>query len=410
VTDATGLCFLSYRRSRSSDAGAIIGALRDRGIPTWQDVSDLASALTEQDLRHVLHDDATAGAVLYVTPDVEQSDVIRNIEAPIILERHHRDDRFVAVVVAAGGLDYGEIDRVLGPRVGPTYMPAWNILKIHSNPITHTDTAGVADRMLELRAAAVNEQLSPGDPLKIIVSTRTPIMKTTGWAFAADLTHRFDGRLAKPGAWETNILPGFRSIRTAIQKKSRGRSVECSGQISLVAAAALGAEFLSVSGLHATWIQDLNTFGGGQEAWSLHAKRQPTDFKADIYPARVEKEDVALILSVTHDIMDDVRSAFRDNFPFRTLVHVHRPGAVTRGAQISAGEALTVAHLAVDGVREACTVQKTRGAVHLLLAAPAGLAFLIGQLLNAFGEVRTYEHMPGSDPCYVRAATLRPSQ
>jgi hypothetical protein len=33
------------------------------------------------------------------------------------------------------------------------------------------------------------------------------------------------------------------------------------------------------------------------------------------------------------------------------------------------------------------------GTVHLFMAAPAGLAMLIGQLLNTFGAVQTYEHV-----------------
>jgi hypothetical protein len=119
---------------------------------------------------------------------------------------------------------------------------------------------------------------------------------------------------------------------------------------------------------------------------------------------------LALIVSVTHNIIDDVRASFDKDFPFRALVHAHEPamqGAARR--QLSAAEALPVAHLAVNGLRDVWSTYKVRGAVHLFLAVPAGLAFLIGQLLNGFGEVRTYEHAPGQEPCYVPAAVLRPS-
>jgi hypothetical protein len=49
------------------------------------------------------------------------------------------------------------------------------------------------------------------------------------------------------------------------------------------------------------------------------------------------------------------------------------------------------------------------GAVHLFMAAPAGLAMLVGQSLNTFGAVHTYEHVStdGSGR-YRRAALLRP--
>jgi hypothetical protein len=114
MTDATGLSFISYRRSRVNEAALVVGAQRDRGIPTWQDLADLGSGLTEDGIRQTLSDPETAGAVLLVTPEVKSSPVIREVEAPLILERHLKEDGFTAIVVAAGGLDYGDLDSALG--------------------------------------------------------------------------------------------------------------------------------------------------------------------------------------------------------------------------------------------------------------------------------------------------------
>ena len=72
MTDPTGLSFLSYRRGRAAEAKLLIEAQRDRGIPTWQDVTDLPSSPTEIELRRVLADPATANAILFVTPEVEE--------------------------------------------------------------------------------------------------------------------------------------------------------------------------------------------------------------------------------------------------------------------------------------------------------------------------------------------------
>ena len=49
------------------------------------------------------------------------------------------------------------------------------------------------------------------------------------------------------------------------------------------------------------------------------------------------------------------------------------------------------------------------GTVHLFMAAPAGIAVLVGQLLNTLGAVQTYEHLSidGSGR-YKPAALLRP--
>jgi SMODS-associated and fused to various effectors sensor domain len=48
--------------------------------------------------------------------------------------------------------------------------------------------------------------------------------------------------------------------------------------------------------------------------------------------------------------------------------------------------------------------------VHLFIAGPVGLAFLLGQLLNTFGTIRTYEHVSDhSVGHYSPAVALKPS-
>jgi hypothetical protein len=127
-------------------------------------------------------------------------------------------------------------------------------------------------------------------------------------------------------------------------------------------------------------------------------------------PDGIDATELALIVSVTHNIMADVCSCFTKNFPFRALVHVHDPHAKSEArCQLSPADAVQLAHLAVNGLRGAWNTYKVRGTVHLFLAVPAGLAFLIGQLLNGFGDVQTYEHIPTQESCYVPAAFLRPS-
>lgn len=60
MTDPTGRSFLSYKRSRSAEAALLIQAQHDHGIPTWQDVRDLGSEPTEDELRRVLADPVLA--------------------------------------------------------------------------------------------------------------------------------------------------------------------------------------------------------------------------------------------------------------------------------------------------------------------------------------------------------------
>jgi SMODS-associated and fused to various effectors sensor domain len=78
--------------------------------------------------------------------------------------------------------------------------------------------------------------------------------------------------------------------------------------------------------------------------------------------------------------------------PLRALVHVTRPGSYPHLIR-TPGEATDVALAVQHGMRTARREYGNIGTVHLFMAAPAGLAMLIGQLLNTFGAVQTYEHV-----------------
>ena len=56
---------------------------------------------------------------------------------------------------------------------------------------------------------------------------------------------------------------------------------------------------------------------------------------------------------------------------------------------VSPSQAVGVANLVVDAARAARSQYQVTGSVHLFMAVPAGLAMLIGQLLNTLGNVRT---------------------
>lgn len=106
MTDPTGRSFLSYRRARAAEAALLIEAQQDHGIPTWQDVRDLGPEPTEDGLRRILDDPSTANAVLLITPEVEKSAIIRNVEVPKIIKRAEAGNGFFVLPLAAGGLDY----------------------------------------------------------------------------------------------------------------------------------------------------------------------------------------------------------------------------------------------------------------------------------------------------------------
>ncbi|HEX6438820.1 MAG TPA: SAVED domain-containing protein, partial [Candidatus Binatia bacterium] len=57
------------------------------------------------------------------------------------------------------------------------------------------------------------------------------------------------------------------------------------------------------------------------------------------------------------------------------------------------GEAVDIIQIIGKALRAARDTFQPRGKMHLFLAVPAGLAMMLGQTLNTFGPIQTYEHI-----------------
>ena len=70
------------------------------------------------------------------------------------------------------------------------------------------------------------------------------------------------------------------------------------------------------------------------------------------------------------------------------------------------GQAVDIARKTVEAARGARNEYAVGGQVHLFMAVPAGLAMLIGQLLNTLGPIQTYEHIPSNPIGSICAGSL----
>jgi hypothetical protein len=407
MTDTTGRSFLSYKRSRRDEAALLIQAQHDHGIPTWQDVHDLGSVPTEDELRRVLADPTTASAILFITPEVENSAVIREVEVPKIIQRAEPRDGFFVVPVAAGGLDFAKAAEATSNHLSAQNLADWNMHKVPASAISADHAAEIANRVLMQRIAAIHRQLPSGEPLRIGLYVRRPPAFAPGTALALDWSARFTEKEATPETWRDALLPALERIAKAIRQHAPGREVEAFGLPTLPAAAALGCAFLSTTGLRASWRQIAP--GRDDQIWALAQPKENSGFKAQIMSKEPGARDLAVLVSVA-DNTEPVFAAYQKNLPpLRALVHITRPGPYPHIIQ-TPGEATDVAHAVQDGMRTARREYGNIGTAHLFMAAPAGLAMLIGQLLNTFGAVQTYEHVTvdGSGQ-YRPAALLRPN-
>ncbi|MGH9143256.1 MAG: hypothetical protein ACRD3J_22490, partial [Thermoanaerobaculia bacterium] len=218
MTDATGRSFLSYRRTRLEEARLLIEAQHELGIPTWQDLSELDQGHTEELLRRALADETTANALCLITPDIETSAVITRTELPSIMLRIDRRDGFFVIPVAAGGLDYGDVPRVVGTYTGVHSLGEWNIHKVTADPMSVSEAATIGRLILRRRLSEINRQIPPTEPLRIVLNTRKKPAFEPGIALSLDWTHRFDGRSARtPEAWARHLIPALESVAQACE-------------------------------------------------------------------------------------------------------------------------------------------------------------------------------------------------
>ena len=197
----------------------------DMGIPTWQDIENLDEEPTEDAIRSVLADSNTASAVMWLTPDIAESSMIRRVEAPLILGRHNSEDGFFVVPVAAGGLDYESVGAVLQGDIGIEDLRRWNIRRVSSNHASDHEIRSIANRILARRLEALHRHLSVGQPLDLTLNTRTRFAPDSPPALAVDWTHRFEDRIAKEETWRSYYAPSLgRSKRAGSAEGAREES------------------------------------------------------------------------------------------------------------------------------------------------------------------------------------------
>lgn len=388
----TGRAFLSYRRARADDVALLAGALHDRGVPTWVDTSNLRAEPTNDEIRRILRDPATSGAVLYLTPEVKGSATILDVEAPEILRRRKADPAFWVAPVAAGGLDYAGAAALLDGKIGSDDLARWNVARVRSDPLSADDASTLARTCLERRLQTVHGALPLGAPLTLRLHARgTPAFDPTD-VLHADWTRLFPDRTATADGWAT-MARAAADLAAAVRAHCPGRDVVATGSPGMPAAVLLGSAFPTRDACRLSWLQR-QPDGTTGPPWSLQAAPGPAPAEAAGWTATAEDHDAsATACAVLVDVADDTSAAFAasraDLPPIRTVITV---GGPTTPASLDPEQAAGLAWLIVRAIRDARTERGPYASVHLFLAAPAGLAVLVGSALGTLPEVVTYEY------------------
>ncbi len=381
-------------------------ALRDRGAPTWRDLDNLAPEPTENELVAALTDPDTAGAVMLVSPEVEASSIIRNVEAHRIFQRHDAQDGFLVKPVLIG-LDYGEANAVLGAPAGFQNLGGWNLHKLESDVFSEDDARDVARDVVRLRLKAA-AAAQPDGPLHVALFSRRdagPGLFALRW----DYTPYFDGRVAPPGTFariERALLDSAGAVAAAFSDAS----IVASGNASLPLGVLFGAVFSPLAGFRIAWLQSFA--GQEKERWSLDSGQSAIEVRTILKKANPASEDLVLALGVSADIENAV-SEFLDSSETtrRAAIHISiDTGSVPQGNRLSPQDGLSIVLQAVEAVRHLKDdLGLRRARLHLFLACPLAMAVLLGQKLNTFSECVLYEHDPAAVPSYYRVHSFNPS-
>ena len=410
MTDVTGRMFISYRRSpgrNSGDAEAqlVRDALRDRGVPTWRDLDDLNPVPTEDELISTLEGEEIAGAVMLVSPEIQDSPMVRLVEAPAILDRFQRRDGFILKPVLIN-LAYKDIDRVLDRPGAFQEMKRFDIDRIRKESLGFEDARRIARAVLKQRLAAVRDQ-DPSRPYLLgLYSRRSPPAR--GLILRHDFTPYFVGREPEIGAY-SKIEAALYDAATALASTGDRIALIARGNAALPLGVLFGAVY-SPFVFDLVWKQAAP--GAPEADWSLRSGLAEIETTISDTKGNLGSEDLLLAVSINADV-DHAAAEYLEvsDFSPRATISLRLVGGpLQRGGAISPQQGLMVAYDAINAARNLKTKLRMRRAnLHLFLACPLSLAVLIGQNLNTFGECVVYEHFGDRRPAYAPVHRFRPS-
>jgi hypothetical protein len=398
MSDPRGPVFVSYRRKRLRETTALVHALRDRGVPTWRDVDDLPNEPTEAAIRAVLNDEKTSGAILWLTPDVEDSAIIRDVEVPEAVRRYRRDSNFWIIIILAGGMDYSEATNVFVNTLGNEDLSTWNLTKVSEPWASQTDIIQIADTALRHRIKSYFAETPSPSVAEVTIHAKGTMAAGSADILAVDWTRHFAGGEPNSRAW-TAMSKAARSLAIALKQLTPpGAVVHLGGTPSLPAAMLLGSTYSGRDGRNPSWLQR-QPDGHTITPWKMIDAIDASIAEACGWKASppVYRTTSARALAVCINLSDNISEAFarsRSVTPeWRAVLDIASPaGRNVRANPLSSEEAASLVHLTIDTIRATRSQVLGIDSIHFFIAGPAGFAFLLGTAIATLPMITVYEY------------------
>lgn len=407
--DPLGPVFISYRQSDGMEiATDLAWALRAAGIPVWHDQTDLPPGDTKRRLQEALAS-GLSGAVLLITPEIEHSEVIRDIELPHLLDLES-DPAFTLAIGSvvemqdgSGALDYSAPDQLLQQEPGT--LEGLNQQKAAGTEDRATLAISLSRRrMMQLRGSVEDA----GGILILDIQTRVP---PSASQFDGDLVLRLRPPVAgerRPHASGLEDLSLFLGQLPELLTIAGADAIRIRGGAHLSVACALGAA------IPTTLIGRVEVVDTQGHIWTLTGQA-PTPGRSNLFdfvvPTTREHERGPVLVYV--DLLPQRSdAAFEELAESSASIHAGIAHLRSKGSNLLAPEqADVIVGEITDRIRSLANSHKTTE-VHLLLRCPYPIAALLGRTLNTLTvHLYEWEDSPTSSstagPRYVPSMVLR---
>ena len=388
-----GPVFLSYRHSDGAElATDLAWALRSAGIPVWLDKNDLPPGDTERRLDEAMQS-GLSGAVLIVTPDIENSSCIKALELPRLLALDEQGTFTLSVASTikkkTGALDYCAPDRLLSQSSG-------SLRRLRQDAaVTPEDLAKIALKHCRQRMEALKEEIELADRrIEISLQTRFSPSSTD---LLGDLVMRLrppvpdDRRPNRQGLEELQL--SLRNLPHLLQIAG-AKHARFSGGAHLSVAFALGAV------LPTPLLGRVEAVDTDGHMWALSSNTPAIEASTRLLeitersPRETVSGDALVYVDLKTPGSDLAFEQFLAAHPgrFAGVFHIR----TTAQGNLRPAAAGAIVAEASYAIRQAASRLET-SEIHMFLRCPWTVALLLGRTLNTF-RVHLYEWENG--PAY----------
>lgn len=393
--------FISYRRDPwRQEVLGLSRECRRRGVATIVDVSDADRIVGQAQfdaLRRIIRDECD-GFILYATGNITGSTCVWNLEVPTALARFDR-----------GSYDFLPAFRDLSPsemaRLEPHGRRISVLAGVYVGPVgAGVDTVslmhvGVANLALA-RQLSRRPDTGAATPIRVALRTRATGVQVPEPDLVVDWTADYEEVLLGAAQRDQDLGGALRDVTRAVAA-SGARAIHIDGPAHLSAGLAAGFAFSRAAGFELRVTQR-------EVVWTADgASISPAGLRVMAEQLDPGQPDIALTVGISRpEIVADVDATVgRLGLPVGGRLVVLPEGGARRDAVVSDSHARAIVQEIVGNLMRVRAEWGCRGAIHIFMAAPFGLATLLGHALNGFGRLRLYEHaIAGSS--YVRVLSL----